>query len=180
MISGEFGTFSAQPIDRKINFHSVSEGFFVVADHSPERPFLATLGLFTCKAIAVHSPESQRGLLAHLSHAQLLDLDIERLVRQFGDGFEAASVQIVQTQQHGNEVEWPSSDRIATEVCKYAPASISIDRNVDAHEIRGVALDLTNGALYELDNESADMWHGSVEFSKNTPISPQFSSFRSR
>ncbi len=172
MIAGEFGTFSTQPMDRKINFHSVSEGSFIVADHSPERPFLATMGLFTCKAIAIYSPESQRGLLAHMSHARLLEFDIERLVRQFGDDFEAASVQIVETQQHANEVEWPTTDRIATELARYAPADITIDRNVDAREIRGVALDLSDGVLYELDNEVADEWYGSVDFSRNVNIDP--------
>lgn len=171
MISGEFGTFSTQPIDRKINFHSVSEGSFIVADHSPERPFLATMGLFTCKAIAIYSPESQKGLLAHLSHARLMDFDIKRLVWQFGDDIETADVQIVQAQQSQDEVEWPSSDTIATELSRYTPASIAIDRNTESHEIRGVALDLADGILYELDNETGDMWHGSVDFSRNNPIS---------
>ncbi len=180
MSSGEFNTFSTRPMDRKINFHAVREGDFVVADYSPELPYVATMGLFTCKAIAVHSRESGRGLLAHLSHTRMLDFDIERLVRQFGDGFEAATVQIVQTQQSQDEVKWPSSDTIAEELSRYAPASIAIDRNTEGREIRGVALDLADGILYELDNETADVWHGSVDFSGTTPISPQFSAFKSR
>lgn len=176
MTSVEIRTFSTSPLDRKIDFYSVSEGYFVAADHTPERPFLATMGLFTCKAIAMYSPEAQRGLLAHLSHARMVDLDIERLVRQFGNGFEDAVVQIVQAQQHTDEREWPTADMIATEVTKHSPSSIAIDRNEDGLQIRGVALDLADGKIYELDNEFADEladeWHGSVDFSRNIPIDP--------
>lgn len=177
MNTSKLGTFFTVPIDRKINFYSVGEGDFVVANHSPEKPYLATMGLFTCKAIAIYSHESQRGLLAHLAQSRLLDLDIERLVRQFGDKFSEASVQIVKTQQANDDIVWPASEAVASELLKYGPSDISIDNNVDNRQIRGVALDLADGVLYELDHDRADEWHGSVDFSKNVSIDP-LSSFR--
>ncbi len=163
MVSQEIGGFTTVPLTEKIDFHAVGEGEFVVAASSAERPFIATMGLYVCKAVSIYSPERQKGLLAHISYTPNLIETVSGLCSFFGK-LQDADVKIVQTKQADPSKGWPTSDAIAEVIADRNPSTITIDRNQTDRETRGVALDLVNGQLYEADHEDADNWQGASDY----------------
>lgn len=169
MNSDEFAVFNAEPLGRKIDFHYVGEGDFAMSSYEPARPFMATMGLYICKAVSIYEPTQRRGLLAHVAFTPNVQQDISGLLDFFGDGVEASDVQIVKTQQDRSPC-WPTTETIAELIAERNPRNISVDINPNEHLVRSIALDLADGKLYEIDPHNPDQWHGSQDQANSQPI----------
>lgn len=164
-------TFSVSPLTERVDHYTVGEGKFGVTPYTPEKPYITTMGLYICKAIAIHNPATKRGLLAHLSYTYDLEKSIDTIVESFGPEIADADVQLVRTTEY-RDPEWPVVDDIARAMARHDPQSIAIDLNPQSHRVRGVALNLAEGSLHELDFETMDQWSGAQSIALNQPIDP--------
>lgn len=113
---------------------------------------IATFGLFTCKGITIYHPESQRGLLAHLGYTNDMQESLEGLVNSFEREIESTEVHIMQaTVTSGKkELNWPSTDRIASFFDRIGANKIMVDNNIQKSITRGMLLNLSDGKVNEL------------------------------
>lgn len=164
-------TFTASPLNERIDHYMVSEGKFAVAPHNPEKPYITTMGLYVCKAIAIHNPATQRGLLAHLAYTPDLEGAIDTIMKAYGPEVEAADVRLVRANE-GKGPNWPHINDVARTIARYNPQSVTMDINPAGHLTRGVALNLAEGSIHELDQGAIHKWSGSHSLELNQYINP--------
>lgn len=144
-------------LNEEVNCVFVEENEYFVSEYSVEESYIATHGLHVCKGIAIYSPESKRGLLAHLSHVEQLDSSLETLVSAFAQDITTAEVTIVMAIQDREEGLWATTvDEIADQFTDLGANNINIDRNRSNRIIRGIAFNLEDGRVSELETE--DPW----------------------
>lgn len=146
MITSEF---SAEPLTSPMLYQRVDEGHFASASYGTEATHLATFGLMTCKAVSVYNPETQYGVLAHIDGTANVERVLMPIVDAYDGSLSGSEVSIVQAVESEDTFLWPDLDTIAEYFMRHNPRSLRVDRNVHNLWLRGIALCLKSGTVYE-------------------------------
>lgn len=153
--------FDTASLDSPIAYRLVGEGKLAAGSPTPEYTHLATLGLFTCKAVSLHNPETNFGVLAHVNGTSKPDKLLGVVQQAYGNDLNTADVKIVQATVDLDEILWPSTETIANFFMRLNPRSLMVDGNNGRGAIRNLALDLRSGEMQEVDPRST-AWQSSV------------------
>jgi len=157
----------AEPLDAAA--YRVNENRFVVARYTPERPYIITYGISACKGVVISSPEEQRGLVGHLSAGGNLEENLDRLVQGYESNLDEADVHVVRAIQSDPNF-WPPIEAICEYFLQHNPRTLAIDNNPTGTQIRGIAINLADGRVSEIDRASGWTWSELQDTSLNQPI----------
>lgn len=147
-----YGEFIATPLLEPVTYAEVNEGEFLGANSSADYSHLLTLGVYTCKVITIHNPDTGDGLLAHLDGTTRLANVLATVVDTFPDDLKTADIKVVQATVSEDTYLWPTIESVADFFARYSPRSLRLDRNQTTRTDRGVALDLMTGAVHDIDH----------------------------
>lgn len=162
---------SRDKIEKPINAYRVYTNYYGIAQHSPDRAFITTYGLFYCKGIAFTNGTDGRGLLGHIAHVFDLERVIAGLVEQYG-GVSQSDVYLVSghvqtsSERRGPYI-WPTIDELVREVCRHNPERLLVDDKQQTDTPRSISLNLQNGEVKEIDESSSWMWGSQYDTSIN-------------
>ena len=178
MLHTQTSEFQAELPRTTIDAIEVDEGELLAMDYAPETPYLATLGIFTCKAIAIHSPETGQGILAHLSLTPYPEVSLTHIVERYQGDIEVSNVSILQSAAAGAKIGrgWPSIEMIGEFFVGQGARSVSrdLDRtSVDIFGLRGMALHLLTGEVTDLNYQSPYVFHQANKKPERIKITPE-------
>lgn len=155
-------------IKEPLNSHRVGENRYDIATYSQERPYLITYGLSACKALVFYNSTEKKGFIAHISVTGNLKDVIDRFIADLGN-LTDADCYVVNGGRQAEGGQWPEVESLIVELSRYQPKSLSINRS-GVDKPRGVALNLENGELSEIDNSSGWTWSDSQDVTINKRI----------
>lgn len=140
-------------------YYVVEEGEYGAAQFSETRGanMIVTLGLISCKGVAVYDPIDRIGAVAHIDAQQFQRAAVSRLAATFGDERMRRSHVHIVNAVSGLGATMPTDTQIAKLFRQYKPGSITIVPGVQAkrgrpepmHE-RHIGLDLATGAVHDV------------------------------
>lgn len=164
---------SREKIIEPLDACRVEEGYFVVTEYSPEKPYLLTCGLAACKSIIFYNPLSQRGLMAHVSIVQNTERLILKLMSDFGS-IDKSQCYIIsgssRADSSGQKYHWPTTDELIKEIQKFNPGNLNIDDGNNDGQPRGIVIDLEDGKVSEIDGSNGWTWSDKHDTSQNKKI----------
>lgn len=160
---------AAHTIPEPMNAYSVDENRFMVAQYTPETPYMLTCGLIVCKAVIIHNPETQKCLVAHVSRGGDLDDNMTQIVNGFEDDLRETNITIVEASR-ANSIYWPTIDSLASYFQAHKPRSLRVDRNPKNTSVRGVSMHLGSGKISEIDGSKGFTWSSQHITTPNFPI----------
>lgn len=138
------------------NAYCVEQGAYIIAEYSPDKPYLLTGGIGVCKDIVFYDRVSRKGLMCHLATALHLDKVLKGLIFEFGGDLSTTTVYVVPG-------PFDSAKRIAEKINDYNPEELFITKS-RVNLARGVLLNLETGELEEI----ADWPRGRQEVPSST------------
>lgn len=163
----EFIDLTRDKVKEPLDAHRVEQGRYAIATYSPDRPFLLTYGLASCKGIVFYDKKSRKGLMCHLASVEDLNKVVEGMVSKFGADLSESKVYIVMgNHQNRREHPWPTIEQLAIEIGKHKPARLFIDANKSVRA-KGIVLNLETGELKELDGSKGWSWSRQQDTSHN-------------
>ena len=165
-----YSDFETETLPGPISYQLVSEGEYATGYPQLETSHLVTLGLFTCKAISLYNPDSNFGVLAHLDGTTQLEKTLQPILELHEGDMSSSDIRIVQASVDQDTFLWPSSDSIADYFMRFNPRSLRIDRNHNQHPIRGVALDLSTGSVYDVRHDDSNMTRSQSNLIPSKPL----------
>ena len=165
-----YSSFDTEPLTGLMAYQLVSEGDYATVNHAPDTSHIATLGIYTCKAITLHNPSEQYGTMIHLNGTTSVQNTLRPIVDTYGSDITAADVAIVEATIDEDTFLWPSSESIANYFMQFNPRSLRIDYNPTQRAERAVALDLATGTLHEVDPSSELFNLSQPNFKPSTPL----------
>lgn len=124
------------------------QGELSTATANEQFDHLVTLGIYTCKAISIHSLETETGVLAHLASTRNVEGSLQNIMNAYPADISTADIKVLQSVERRDDPMWPDLRTIARFFMQSSPRSLLLDINVSGGPIRGVALNLRTGVLH--------------------------------
>lgn len=156
-----------------LNAYRIGEGRFGIARFSPSKPYIVTMGLSACKGLSFYREDTRLGLLAHIAVVSEPDKIICGLVNEVGGTLKGVGVNLVMGHHQAMNSDtgffwdgkWPTIDELIKEIQKYSPSSFKVDTH--ANHIKGLALNLEDGELREIEGSNGWSWSDQHDTSLN-------------
>jgi len=143
-----FEEFNAGPLAQPIRHWEIPEGEYGQSIPNREFDHILTLGVQTCKAITLHTPDARFGLLAHLDGTTRSDEVLSNMLHSYPYPVSETDVSILQATTSEYTRLWPDIESIAGFFMRHNPRSLRLDYNRGHGPIRGVALNLQTGTVH--------------------------------
>jgi hypothetical protein len=168
----KYAEFTALPLREPAVYCEVLEGEYMIGDPSDHYDHLVTFGLITCKAISIHNPATERGLLAHLDGTMNLPSLLDKVAEAYDDDLTGTDIKVVQASTDDDTLLWPPIEKIAGYFEQYTPRSLLIDVNETGLAVRGIALNLRTGDVQDVRRTSPAMTESRQILKRSTPLRP--------
>ena len=127
---------------------------FGIAKFTPDKPFLITDSLYSCKAVIFYDGAEKKGLLCHLPPPEKIAWaeKIDRLVSEFNPSTDLKNVKVYVIEGRYQSDSSPFTiDSIVYDISKYHPFCIYVDRHFTSAPMpKGILLNLQNGKVSQL------------------------------
>lgn len=141
--------FAATPLEQPMKYTNVLEGDYYAARFGERTTYLATYGLYVCKAVSIYNPRTKQGALAHINGTAQPERLLKPIVDSIDGDISDTEVSIIQATASEDTFLWPSADMIADHLMEYGPAIVRVDRNPNNQEVRSIALNLETGMVHD-------------------------------